>query len=136
MTAYAAIIGTKDNPVYELEMGPINEKLDRSLNSHLNQFIVHSSLDIVDQLQWTSNAFYMKTIDQFHEMYISAYVTPSNMRFMLLHQNQSADNIKLFFQELHELYIKTLMSPFYQPNQPIRSQAFDLKVRSIARRYL
>lgn len=55
---------------------------------------------------------------------------------MLLHQNQSADNIKLFFQELHELYIKTLMSPFYQPNQPIRSQAFDLKVRSIARRYL
>ncbi|WBW73311.1 TRAPP I,II and III complex subunit Trs20 [Schizosaccharomyces osmophilus] len=136
MAAYVAIIGTKDNPVYELEMAGGNDKQGKSLGAHLNQFIVHASLDIVEQVQWTSNAFYVRSIDQFHELYVSAYITPSNMKFMLLHHAQSSDGIKTFFQEIHELYIKTIMNPFYQPNEPIKSQAFDLKVRSLARKLL
>ena len=65
---YFVIIGTKDNPIFELEFGsyrgggdgiarvPLPKYLTqfRDDNKHMNQFIVHSSLDIVEEVQWTS----------------------------------------------------------------------------------
>ena len=68
----------------------------RDDNKHMNQFIVHSSLDIVEEVQWTSNTMYyipchpshrsltfidacvsryMKTVDNFNNKLISAFVT-------------------------------------------------------------
>ncbi|EEB08320.1 TRAPP complex subunit Trs20 [Schizosaccharomyces japonicus yFS275] len=136
MASYLAIIGTKDNPVYELEIIPIKEMNEDILKSHLHQFVAHASLDLIEQGQWTSNSLYLRSIDQFHDTMISAFLTPSNIKFILLHKTKNDDGIKLFFQELHELYIKMLMNPFYEPNQPIHSQAFDLRVRTLAKRQL
>ncbi|CAG8542598.1 11327_t:CDS:2, partial [Scutellospora calospora] len=62
MTYYFAIIGTKDNPIYETDFSLTSAKstgIDPSSrkdeNRHLNQFIVHSALDLVEELQWHSN---------------------------------------------------------------------------------
>ena len=56
MPQYFAIIGKRDNPVYEIEF-------TNAQNPHgfpqdlkeLNPFILHASLDIVEDLQWQIN---------------------------------------------------------------------------------
>ncbi|KAF1870997.1 hypothetical protein Lal_00020731 [Lupinus albus] len=46
---------------------------------------------------------------------------------MLLHDSRNDDGIKSFFQEVHELYIKTLLNPLYLPGSRITSSHFDTK---------
>ena len=98
---------------------------------------------------------------------VSTFLTASNIKFMLLHTGgKSDDNIKNFFQDVYELYVKVRftisfrpciswlvmsfsrgslvlfvssqfsMNPFYQYDTPIRSDAFETRVRAVARRYL
>lgn len=57
MSYYFAIVGTKDNPLFEHEFGTSRGGGDgvarfREEARHMNQFIVHSSLDIVEEVQW------------------------------------------------------------------------------------
>ncbi|KAJ2741685.1 Trafficking protein particle complex subunit 2 [Coemansia sp. BCRC 34301] len=130
-TYYFAIVGTNDSPLYETELG-----VQRDESKYMNQFIVHAALDLVDDAQFMSNACYLKTIDRYNDWNVSAYVTPSNTRLLLLHEAKADDAIKLFFTDCHELYLKTLLNPFYEPNSPIQSQAFDAKVNTLAKKHL
>jgi len=64
MSYYFAIIGTQDNPLFEYEFGTSKQGGDGQSRftdqaRHLNQFILHSSLDIVEEVQWTSNQLYV-----------------------------------------------------------------------------
>ena len=57
MSYYFCIVGTKDNPLFELEFGTSKAGGDGVARfpaeaRHLNQFVVHSSLDIVEEVQW------------------------------------------------------------------------------------
>jgi trafficking protein particle complex subunit 2 len=57
MSYYFAIIGTQDNPLFEHEFGTSKQGGDGQSRfaeqaNHMNQFIVHSSLDIVEEVQW------------------------------------------------------------------------------------
>jgi hypothetical protein len=57
MSFYFAIIGTQDNPIFEHEFGTSKQGGDGVAKfpdqaRHMNQFIVHSSLDIVEEVQW------------------------------------------------------------------------------------
>ena len=59
MSFYFAIIGTRDNPLFEHEFGSSKQGGDGVAKfpeqaRHMNQFIVHSSLDIVEEVQWAS----------------------------------------------------------------------------------
>ena len=54
---------------------------------------------------------------------------------MLLHDVRNEDGIRNFFHDVHELYVKVLMNPFYTPNTPISSQLFDSRVKALGRRY-
>ncbi|KAI8048293.1 Sedlin [Syncephalis plumigaleata] len=141
MSYYFSIVGTKDNPVYEAELGVPMSRPDVVVNKrddqrHLNQFVAHSSLDVIEEMMWSTNALYLKTVDRYNDKTVSAYVTPSNMKLLLIHENKTDDGVKNFLTECHELYIKMLLNPFYEPNMPIRSTAFDNKIRAAARRYL
>lgn len=128
MSYYFAIIGTQDNPLFEHEFGTSKQGGDgqprfTEAARHLNQFILHSSLDIVEEVQWTGSQLcvspyplptlmsippspysppnilpqlqtntnppprsYFKAIDKFFTSYISLFLTPSNTKFLLLHQ--------------------------------------------------
>ncbi|CAP68438.1 uncharacterized protein PODANS_7_2540 [Podospora anserina S mat+] len=91
MSYYFAILSPLDTPLFEHEFGTSKSGGDghprfTDQARHLNQFILHSSLDIVEELQWTQPGLYLKVIDKFFQNYISAFVTASNVKFLLLHQ--------------------------------------------------
>lgn len=79
---------------------------------------------------------YLKSVDKFNEWTVSAFVTPGNMKFVLLHEARNDDGIKTFFNEVWELYVKTMLNPFHTAHTPIRSPVFDARVRASAKKYL
>ena len=63
MSYYLCIIGTQDNPLFEYEFGTSKQGGDgvsrfQEQARHMNQFIVHSSLDIVEEVQWGTGQMY------------------------------------------------------------------------------
>jgi hypothetical protein len=110
MSYYFTIIGTRDNPLFEHEFGTSKAGGDgvarfRHEARHMNQFIVHSSLDVVEEVQWGNNGLYvfsifcsiiyldltnsivkryLKHIDRFQNNHIHCFITGGNVKFMLL----------------------------------------------------
>lgn len=97
---------------------------------------MHAALDLVDIAAKNTSASYLKIIDKFNEMYVSAYVLPSGLRFMLLHDASNTDGIRNFFTLVHELYVKISANPFQLANQPLVNSAFDARVRMVAKKWL
>ncbi|UNI21459.1 TRAPP subunit [Purpureocillium takamizusanense] len=163
MSYYFAIVGTQDNPLFEYEFGTSKQGGDGQSRfteqlRHLNQFILHSSLDIAEELQWAQGQMYLKCIDKFFNNYISCFVTGANVKFLLLHQPTGPSSgsssrsstaiganptspateeaIKMFFTEVYENWVKAIMSPFYKPNSEVRSPVFRTRVAAAGRKYL
>lgn len=161
---YFAIIGTRDNPLYELEFSsfksvsqadyiPGKSQFPPSVKELL-PFISNSSLDLIEDALWSTNVFNLGRIDSFYGLLVNAYITQGNIKLILCHDSHTNgtgvgsissglpsskydDNaIKQFFNEANELYVKCLLNPFYSVNDPIVSPDFDLKIKSIARKYL
>ena len=124
--------GEVDSPIYEAEFINVQRRED---NSHLNQFIIHAALDMVEDSVWGTQSMFFKSVDKFNDYLISAFVTAGGIKFMLLHDVRNEDGIRSFFQDVHELYVKVLMNPFYQPNTPITSQLFHERIKTLGRRY-
>lgn len=133
-TACFVIVGGNNNsPIYESEVGPAPKKEEAA---HQHQFILHAALDIVEDLAWTTNATFLKSVDKFNDLTVSVYVTAGQTKLMLLHDSRNEDGIRNFFQEVYELYIKILLNPLYVPGSRIMSPYFDTRVRALARKYL
>jgi hypothetical protein len=102
MSYYFAIIGTQDNPLFEYEFGTSKQGGDGIARfpeqaRHMNQFIVHSSLDIVEEVQWAGGQMYVQTytsssvlttsrylkcIDRFYNNYVSCWMTGGSKLFL------------------------------------------------------
>lgn len=69
MSYYFCIVGTHDQPLFEHEFGTSKQGGDGVARfsqeaRHMNPFIVHSSLDFVDEMQWTNNQMYACLLSQ------------------------------------------------------------------------
>lgn len=104
--------------------------------SHLSQFILHSSLDLVERCQWTSSNPFLRVVDRFNDQLVSAYLCPSGVKLLLLHDGRSDDSVGTFFREVHELYVKHMINPFYAFDTAIVGPAFDQRVRALAKKHL
>lgn len=153
---YFTIIGSDDNPIYEAEFTNNKTNFQPEIKE-LNPYIVHSTLDILEDLQWqrqpqlefnnnsggflrsrhnTSENSYLGKIDSFYGLVVSGFLSYGNFKFIMVHGNGVVDDTatRSFYYECYELYLKTLMNPFYRLNDPISSPSFDAKVRVLAKR--
>ena len=124
------IVG-KTEPVYELTLSASSET-----GQYLQQFILHSSLDMLQATLFTNSATFLRVIDRFNALLVSAYVTPGGTTMLLLHNGKGEDAVRAFFQDAHETYAKHMMNPFASFDAPIISVTFDSEIKSLAKKYL
>jgi len=91
---------------------------------------------VIEDVQRTAQFMYLKSVDKFYEWTVSAWVTPGGMKFVLLHDAKQDDGIRLFLHEAWEAYVKVALNPFYELNAPIRSAAFDGRIKLAAKKHL
>ncbi|KAJ8086348.1 TRAPP subunit [Marasmius tenuissimus] len=103
---------------------------------HVIQMIANASLDAIEDVMRKENGMYLKTVDKFNEWTVSAFITPGNSKFLLLHEGKNDEGIRSFFVEVWEVYVKTMMNPFQSAQRTIVSPAFDGRVRASAKKHL
>lgn len=137
---YIAIVSRKgkEQPVYEADLSDEHEHSSSTTRTHLHQFVVHASLDSVDERikQLTSLPATLGVVDRHTSDLVSAYATAGCARIVLLHKQRADSAVKAFFHEVHELYTKALLNPFASPSAAIFATKFDERVRAAARRFL
>ncbi|KAJ9507678.1 hypothetical protein QJQ45_021345 [Haematococcus lacustris] len=84
---------------------------------------------------WMTKEPYLKTVDRFNNLLVTAFVTPGNARFLLLHDGRNEESMRNFFLEAYELYIKVILNPLQQPTMRISNREFDRKIRLLAKRF-
>ena len=51
-------------------------------------------------------------------------MTAAQVKFLLLHDGKGEDAVRAFFRDVHELYLRVMMNPFFSPASPIRCLGF------------
>ena len=123
------IVSKEDVPQYECDFGrsgaqaaggaPGGKKEDAA---HLHQFVMHAALDFVDERQWETNAMNLKLVDRFNDLLVYAFVTAGGSRFLFLHDQRNEENVRDFFHEVHELYLRIQLNPFHRGARPSRTK--------------
>jgi len=102
---FLVIVG-KNEPLYEAEFLKRGAVPSSDAVTRQNYFVLHSALDLVENVAWTTNQMFLKVVDKVNHQQVSCYLTAGNIKFMLLHGGKNEDSIKNFFQEVYELYVK------------------------------
>eukprot|EP00764_Aduncisulcus_paluster_P005958 gnl/Carplike_NY0171/20461_a33217_80.p1 GENE.gnl/Carplike_NY0171/20461_a33217_80~~gnl/Carplike_NY0171/20461_a33217_80.p1 ORF type:complete len:139 (+),score=5.01 gnl/Carplike_NY0171/20461_a33217_80:41-457(+) len=121
-----AIVGKGDSLLF------YHSLVSPSANSpHLNQFLIHSALDSVDECdKGESTSCYLGCVEKFQAgqgKRVHAYVSPGNLRFLLLIDGPEVKNESLisdFFVAVHRKYLELFLNPFFKQQTQIRVPGF------------
>eukprot|EP00758_Cryptobia_borreli_P009691 Tbor_TRINITY_DN5500_c6_g8::TRINITY_DN5500_c6_g8_i1::g.12859::m.12859/K20301/TRAPPC2, TRS20; trafficking protein particle complex subunit 2 len=131
MVAYFAIVGPQDAAVFEY---CTTEKPPQAL-----QFMAHGALDVVEEMMWTTEDFYLPKVDKIDgfddTIYVSAYVGIGQLKLLILQDQGPHSSVKGFFIEMHELCVKYVANPFVDCTKPVTSKAFIERAKTIFHRY-
>ena len=128
------VIVAEGGPIFELVPNPKSALSGDGPSSY--HFVLHASLDMVEESAWYENQLYLKTIDRYKDMVISAYVSSGRCIFLLMHHNKSDEAVHNFFKEAHELYVKLLLNPFYEWGTQIKSEDFQERMRVLMKTFV
>ena len=108
------IVSREDFPLFELKIDNLVKSSQARSKADLYEFIINASLDSVDQMQWTTTAMYLKTVDKFNDcLSVNCLLTPANTRLLILHENAAEDKLKTFLNEVYDLYARLALNPFF-----------------------
>lgn len=69
------IVSPEDDPVYQTSFPNMSGKVPTCIE----QLVLHSSLDMVDEKMWDSREMYLKVVDKYGtDQVVSAFVTPTS----------------------------------------------------------
>jgi len=126
------IVGHDDHPLYEIDLAPRPDGRETQ-GVYLHQFVLHASLDAVNEQLWTTTNMHLGPVDKFNNLIVTAYTTAAHIKFLLLHDGRSDDTIRLFFKDVYDIYVRVVMNPFFTTIGRISSPAFGQKVRILAK---
>ena len=113
MRNFFCMISKGDVPLYEVHLSPPPPRAGGPAGGSgggredLLQFILHASLDSVDAKLWQSSGMYLRNVDRFNDLMISALITPGHIRMLLLHDQRTDEGaIRAFFFDAYDLYVK------------------------------
>ena len=72
------IISPDDSQVYEMKT-PSSKEI-----TYIHELVAYSSLDLIENAEWTNNNMNLKQVDKFNEHCINCFVTPGSK--FLIHQ--------------------------------------------------
>ena len=62
---------------------------------------------MIEQREINNTSMFLKEVDKFNDLTISAFSTAGSVRFILLHEQRVDENsIKNFFNDVYVLYVK------------------------------
>lgn len=140
------IVGRDDVPLFDGDLtvfGQIPESdVDNASKPHvvagrphyLYHFVLHASLDAMDDLEWTQKQAFLGVVDRFNNLQVSGYIIPGNrLRLLLLHDGKSEEMVKTFFRGVHHLLVPRMLNPFFLPKERIHSAEFHAQMRRLSK---
>eukprot|EP00871_Galdieria_phlegrea_P001528 jgi/Galph1/2376/GphlegSOOS_G1046.1 len=126
------IVSAKDQLLYEATF-PSSTQADET--AHLREFILFASLDLLEEVVWSTKDFYLKAIDRFNDQVIYGLTTANSTRLLLVYDGKNDEAVKNFLQDTYELYAKLVLNPFYDRDRPILSTTFHERVNQLGKKY-
>lgn len=130
----AIVPSNSDEPVYLKDLRG-DESTDTE-SSHLFQFVLHASLDMVEEKQWQNPGLYLGTVENFRDNAVTAWISASGVKILLLHRAYPEQTVKNFLKAVHAVWVKTALNPLRDANDTIISPIFDAKIAAAALKWL
>lgn len=97
--------------------------------THAHYFIVHSSLDNIDELKTTSDRFFLKNIDDSNKSFqIYAYITSEMTKFVYLSNTKDdrrEERVRAMFADVHFFFANVTSPDRHEP--PLQTQQRNKK---------
>jgi len=132
----AIVVENNDEPIYLKDLRGVAGEDPNNADEYLFQFILHSSLDMVSEKQWQTPSLYLGVVETFREYSVSAWITASGTRILLLHRGYTEATVKNFLKGVHVLWVRAALNPLMDREDRISSTVFDNKLNALTQKVL